>query len=409
MIGLDRRITLTLVLLGLLGAALLSHQQEPEIEEQPEKTSYNVTLGYLAAKDSSLPVETFMVSLATEDINRYCMENGAPWRFNFRIRYAEGQSQRAFEMTQLYADEGIMLVGGYQWSSFLCSGSRKIAAENNMTLISVGSTSPLLIMEDNVFRLSLNDLRLVDPVTALMDEFGYDSVVIIQRGDAWADNIVKAFTEVYNGEIIGTIRYPGDTQKDFTHYLDKADTLIREGDNATCVILVTFTEAKRLLNQTTDYPMLLNRTWFGTDGTANIHNLEGEAAMVASTIGLYSPFITPYPENERYQEINTRYRDKYNGNMTHFEANVYDCCWLMAHLVLDANTTDAPTILDSINETSRNHMGITGDMSLDENGDRLNYPYAVYGYILDDGVCNPELLGYYLPATSEIMWKEEAT
>ncbi|MCW4011478.1 MAG: hypothetical protein NWF07_00660 [Candidatus Bathyarchaeota archaeon] len=402
----DKRIIYSLVLLGLLAAAVISYQPVEEIPVEPEPFNYNVTLGYIASTKSSLPVETYMVSLAEADINEYCAANGVPWRFSFEIECADGQAQYAFDRTQDFADGNILLVGGYGWSSFLCSGARKIAAENNMTLVSMGSTSPLFALQDNAFRLCVNDFRLAEPICAMLDDFEYSSVVVIQRDDGWADGIVDAFKERYMGNIIQTIRYPPETYEDFTPYLDKAESVFSDYDGVDnpCVLFLAFSEASQLLNQTIEYPLLLNTTWFGADGTVDCIQIIDNAGKPASMVKLYCPMQAPDPSNPWYQEINTEYKTQYIVDMSSRESLTYDCCWLMAHCVIDANTTDGPKILNSILEVSRNHNGITGDLSLDENGDRINYSYSIYQYVDENGVYGSEVCGFYIAETGKIDW-----
>lgn len=404
--ALDRRIIYSIVLLGLLAVAVLSYQPIEEMPVETEPFNYNVTLGYIASTKSSLPVETYMVSLAETDINEYCIENDIPWRFRFEIECAEGQAQHAFDYTQDFADNDILLVGGYGWSSFLCSGARKIAAEHNMTLVSMGSTSPLFAIHDNAFRLCVNDFRLAEPICVMLDNCGYNSVVVIQRGDGWADGIVDIFNDRYTGDIIKTIRYPPETYEDFTHYLDEAESQLSEynGTGKPCVLLVAFSEASQLLNQITEYPLLLNTTWFGTDGTVECLQIIDDAGQPASEVKLYCPMQAPDPSNQWYQEINAEYKTQYIVDMPSREALTYDCCWLMAHCVIDTNTTDGPTILNSIIDVSRNHNGITGDLSLDEYGDRANYSYAIYRYIESDGLYGSERCGFYRGDTGKIEW-----
>jgi ABC-type branched-subunit amino acid transport system substrate-binding protein len=263
-----------------------------------------------------------------------------------------------------------------------------------------------MAIPDNVFRLSVNDFRLSEVIDVMLDDRGYDSVVIIQRNDGWGDGIVNMFENLYTGTIIEKVRYPPETYKDFTQYLDEAESALRDynGTGKPCVLLVSFNEAARLLLQLPEYPCLMNTTWFGTDGTVNSRQIEDEAGLEASIVRLYCPMQAPDPSNPWYQEINTEYKTQFEEDMPSREALTYDCCWLMAHCVIDANTTDGATILESILEVSRNHDGITGGLALDEDGDRANYSYAIYQYVEDNGMNNSQICGFYNGETGKIEW-----
>lgn len=406
----DRRIILSTLLLTILALAVFSYQ--PENEEPVEEFNYNVTLGYIATTESMLLFETSLVNQAEKDINNHCVEEGILWRFHFQIECAEGEAQKAFDITQQFADNDTQLVGGYGWSSFLCSGARKIAKDNNMTLVSKGSTSPLMAIPDNAFRLCVHDFRQVDPILAMFEDLGYESVLIIYRGDSWADGIVNDFINRYQGDVIETARYRGETRNDFTKYLDKIQEAYNNcsGESDPCVFLAGFAECADLMNQVaTEYPELLNLTWIGTDGTADIDMLVNEAGYPCSRVKLYSPIQSPEKTDEWYQEINTLFREEHNRDMTYSEANTYDCCWLMAYCIIDTNTTDGGTILESIIKVSLSHRGITGDLTLDENGDRANYGYDFYRYSEKDGFFVSELCGKYVPETNKIEWIIDTT
>ena len=70
------------------------------------------------------------------------------------------------------------------------------ASHNGIILFSHGSTSPLLASEDNGFRLRITDLKESQIIVDLMEEAGIDSVLILQRGDSWADGIAKEIESI---------------------------------------------------------------------------------------------------------------------------------------------------------------------------------------------------------------------
>ena len=389
-------------IVALVGLGSLPAEEAPEVPLVPD---YNVTLGYIAATDRDLPLETFLVNLAENDINEYCVENGIKWRFNFEITCADGQSSKAHDLTGEFAEKGIKLAGGYRWSSFLCSGARTIAAKNNMTLISIGSTSPLMAFPDLAFRLCPTDLKQVEPILTVLSDFDVSSVIIIQRGDAWADGIVDEFKSKYDGTIVETIRYPGETT-DMRAYLERAEEAYLEYNSPEKpqVLLFAFAEASNALAQLQDFPDLYNLTWFGTDGSADMCWYLEYAGMQTAQVKLLSPRMGVQTMPPEYDEINTLYREKFNVDMDFYQANVYDCCWLMAHLVIDTDSTDGAILQSSILEVAANHTGITGNLSLDENGDRVYAPYSIWGYFEVDGEYVSRVCGSYDPENGVISW-----
>lgn len=389
--------------MGLFGLGYIQPEEAPTVtEEIPE---YNVTLGYIAGTSRVLPMDEFLVSLAEADINEYCEDNGIQWRFNFDIRCALGQAQKAHDYTAEFAEMGVKLVGGYAWSSFLCSGSRKIAQENNMTLVSVASTSPIMAIPDTAFRLANHDLKQVDPILAVFDSFNVSSVIIIQRGDAWGDGIVEELKSKYNGTIIETIRYPGETTE-FTHYLELASEAYYEYNSSDKpnVLLISFMEVEALLRLAPDFPWLFNMTWFGADSLADSDRICNEAGMYAAQVKLLCPKQTLNRDDPGYIRINQLYRQEFDVDMEFYTANIYDCCWLMAYCVIDTNSTEGITLQSSILEVASNHSGITGDLSLDENGDRAYGQYSVWGYFEEDGTYISRDCGLYDSHIGVVHW-----
>jgi ABC-type branched-subunit amino acid transport system substrate-binding protein len=396
-------IFIVVAILGIIGLSFVPVDEVPEVTlNAPD---YNVTLGYIAATQRVLPEDGFLISLAENDINEYCEDNDILWRFHFDIRCAEGQAQNAHDFTGEFAENGVKLVGGYGWSSFLCSGARKIAEENNMTLVSVASTSPLMAIPDSAFRLCHHDLRQVDPILAIFNEFNVTSVIIIQRGDHWGDLIVDELKSKYTSTIVEKIRYPAETTE-FAHYLEMAEAayLGYNGSDKPHVLLISFTEAASLLTQASDFPALFNTTWFGADSIADNRQIREDSGEYAAQVIFYSPKQTVYSNDPDYNIINRLYREKFFEDMDFYKANVYDCCWLMAYCVIDTNTTDGATIQSSILEVASNHTGITGDLSLDENGDRVYAPYSIWGYFEIDGEYVSRECGFYDSQDGKIIW-----
>jgi ABC-type branched-subunit amino acid transport system substrate-binding protein len=404
-----RKILFFAIAIPILITLGLNSVQKTEIQETVEKiVANNVPLGYIVTTSAGLPNDEFLVRLAEKEINEYCLSNNISWRFHYNITCAEGQAQKAHDHTQEFADNGIKLVGGYGWSSFLCSGARKIAQENNMTLISISSTSPIMAIPDSAFRLCPTDLHQIKPLIKVITDFEFSSVIIIQRGDAWGDGIVKEFESNYDGKIVKTIRYPPESIE-FRNYLAEAETAYIEYNNTLkpCVLLISFSEASYILNEAQFYPNLLNTSWFGTDSTADEKIILEEAGEYASKVNLISPKITVNQNNTDYQKVNQHYKERFDNDMDFYQANVYDCCWLMAHCIIDLNTTNGASIRSNIIEVASNHQGITGELSLDPNGDREIVTYAYYGYFEVNNTYVSNICGLYHEEKGQIIWKNE--
>ena len=134
--------------------------------------------------------------------------------------------------------------------------------ENNMVLISPTSTNPQECTRkvDNVFKMSPIDTRYSKSVAALLEKMGISTIVVLYRGDAWADGIMDTFQREYDGEIV-EIRYPGETTGiGFDDYLLQTEKAVQKaitekGVDEVAVLILSFREALDILEIVEDYPV----------------------------------------------------------------------------------------------------------------------------------------------------------
>jgi branched-chain amino acid transport system substrate-binding protein len=128
-----------------------------------------------------LPKHRFLAELAEEEINAYCERQAVDLRFEFVVASANSDVERALELTESYHADGINLVIGY-WSSMICR-VREFAESQGIVIISPSSTSPLLALNDSVFRLAPSDLHQARVIARMLESKGVEAVVILERGD----------------------------------------------------------------------------------------------------------------------------------------------------------------------------------------------------------------------------------
>jgi ABC-type branched-subunit amino acid transport system substrate-binding protein len=350
---------------------------------RPEDTSefdpdfmQNITIGVLIDNYYNIPAVQKIISHAEEEINSFCNETGAKFTFNFQIRSAEGQSSIAYEKVVEWNEEGVNLIIGPPWSSMFCVCS-SYASHNGIILFSHGSTSPQLAIEDNGFRLRITDLKESQIILGLMEEEGIDSVLILERGDSWAGGIADEIESIFEGEI-KRLRYAAETRK-FIEYVAEADLLLlqMEGENK-AIISLCFEEMAKIVNATADHPAMTRVPWFTTGANLNSTHLHDVAPQVSKMdITGYAPII---PQSATYDELNQLYRAVKNETLSYDDANIYDISWIYALTVIEAGGTDADDIKTALPEIAAAYTGVTGNCSLDSNGDRNTAVYGIYRF-----------------------------
>jgi branched-chain amino acid transport system substrate-binding protein len=115
---------------------------------------------------------------------------------------------------------------GAGWSSQGCAALSYVNS-NKMLMLSPSSTSPTsAIANDRFYRLCPADTALPPALADIILSYGIKELVIIQRGDSWADGIVNILTPLFTangGSVSQAIRYPAEAIE-FCDYLQEART-----------------------------------------------------------------------------------------------------------------------------------------------------------------------------------------
>jgi ABC-type branched-subunit amino acid transport system substrate-binding protein len=344
-----------------------------------------------------------IVQAAERDINAYCEEQGSRYRFQFILKYCDAQASKAASITREFKESGISLVIGHVWSS-MCEASLQYVNENDVLLLSPASSSSTLSLPgDNLYRLTPPDAVQGWMCSEMLESLGYEAVVVLQRGDSWADAIYGALEKecAKKGvEIIDRIRYDPEEQEYHT-YLERAnrsllmgvDTYGREG---VAVQLIGFSEACVVLLQAQAYPALMETVWLGTEGSSDTYMVVYDAGEPASQVGLIGAVVAP-----------PGWVVEGVGAMSFFDAALYDCCWVYALSVLEADGTSATDVVEVLPRVASGYRGVTGLCVLDENGDREMVDFALKGYSeTSPGSYAFWEYGFYNSTSNTITWDE---
>lgn len=420
----DRRFWAVITtLVFLVGGAILwkasyrppSHDETPDRFNTEPKSIKTVEIGVISPTHDQHPAYEFLTGLASEDINDWCNESGVNYRFEFFLSCANGMATDALGHTQSYHEAGIDLVVGYGWSSQLCV-SDSYATVNDMVLLSPSSTSPVehLTEKDNIFRLCPHDFKQTAPMVRMMRSLGVTDVVVIQRGDSWGDGLAKGFERGFEedgGRVQAVIRYPGEIVGDgFLPYVKKADAAIRDiaekqGQDNAAILLISFSEDGQILEQASSHPALMRVQWFGSECTVDSSGILESSCSIAAAVGLISPILST-AENNVYESVNQAFVEEFNRRLGYYDANIYDCCWVMALSVIEADSAEGLAVLEVIPDTAGEYTGVTGNCHLDMNGDRDSVDYALWGYFEVNGEHSCLRCGIYRSGTDDIEWDE---
>jgi len=374
-----------------------------------------IQIGYISSTTVGLETGTPLVQeICVPDYNEYAALMGYDVDFEYLIDDATGQAAVHLEKVQGFKSMDINVFIGGGWSS-QAQASLSYCNDNDMLMWSTSSTSPLLaIPDDNLYRMCPTDLVQAPAIAAMLKSMGIEAVVLIYRGDAWADGIVNYFEPAFvddGGVILEKIRYAGESTE-FSNYLQTAENIVKDavgqyGEGKVGVELIAFSEFVTMITQAQDYETLYGLPWFGSDGTVLTQQAIDDAPTQASHLKIYSTYAAP-AESELFNTIYDRYFALVNQPFGYYSACTYDVGWILTKTILESQSTDATELIPLQTPSAYVQWGASGWNRLNADGDRYASNYQIWGYgDLGSGVQNV-VYGMYDSTLGSVTWNTEA-
>ena len=331
------------------------------------------------------------VQLGVVDFNDYLEEIGASWRMNLVLEDTQTDSNVALEKIQSLNSKGIKFVLGPESSAEVVS-IKSYADSNDMVLISPTSTTPLLAIVDNIFRMIPDDTWQGKVLALLFEKEGIKAVVPIYRGDVWGDGLyelTRSNFESIGGVMDDGIRYSIEATV-FSPEANLLSGLVDEYVNEysadeVAVLMIGFSEVVHLLNFAASYDNLETVRWFGSDGSANDSTLSDDP--IASEFAQNTTFVSTQfatSTNEVYQHVNDYFINYTGSSPNSYAFSSYDSVAVLGKAILETGSTDPLTVRDAIIDVASRHTGAIGTVNLNEAGDLAISDYDLWG-IKDGG------------------------
>lgn len=337
------------------------------------------------------------LEIAEEQIEAEAINRHGGYRFGFFIRDTQQNPAKALEAIKDLDKRGVQIIVGPQTSSEVAM-IKPYADAHNILVISQGSTaSSLAIVGDNIFRLCPNDRREAEAIVALMRHDGIQNIVPLWRNDAGNNGLhdsVKAQFEALGGNVASGFRYEPSTT-DFsaatTSIATQIATLIGSGANSStiAVYLAAFDEVVGVFHGAQSEATLSTTTWYGSDGVALSAALTGDAtaAAFAASVNYPNPIFGLRDSlQSEWQPIADAIEARTGIKPDAFALSTYDALFIIQRALEDVgdlkNFVNFKTAF--VSEADR-YQGITGSMSLDSAGDRLNGDFDFWAVRLQNG------------------------
>jgi branched-chain amino acid transport system substrate-binding protein len=392
-----------LITILFLSAYIFYPREEPVDVNQA--FSGEVQIGVISPTDADLPKYVYMAELAESDINSYCIESGYNISFKFLTFSANGMAASALEITQNLHNTGVDLVVGGGWSSQLCV-MRSYVNDNEILVISPSSTNPQehSLQNDYIYRLCTHDFMTGEVMAEVVESLGLERVLIIERGDCWAEGVGNWFSRAYSGDVIGRVRYAAEIST-FNEALDEAGSYL--GDEVVGsrvgVFLIAFKETNNILAQLIHYPKLSNVTWLGAEPIVLTLDPAGLESIIEN-IRLISPLILPFP-SDRLDTIAEDYQAEIDDVLDFYDASIYDSCMVLGHSVIAAESVNACLVRGVLPGVAEDYTGLTGPCGLDVNGDRQVFQMGLHDLSLEP-IPRWDYIGCYDSNTGLVSWED---
>jgi branched-chain amino acid transport system substrate-binding protein len=346
-----------------------------------------VQLGYITSNTVGIEQSTPLIQqIMTPDYNAYAQKLGYDVEFQYLIDNADAQAAVHLEKVQGYKAINVNIFIGGGWSS-QAQSALSYCNDNDMLMWSASSTSPILAQaDDNLYRMCPDDTIQAPAIAEMLKSFGIKAVVLIQRGDAWADGIYNYLEPRFTSEggvVLSKIRYAAEATE-FSNYLQSAENALapaveQYGEGHVAVEVIGFEETVTMVTQAEDYPTVYGVPWFGSDGTALTQQFIDNAPEQATHIRIYSTLAAP-AESEKYVNLDQRYRDIMSIPLGYYRSCSYDIGWILAETILESQSIDATDVIPLQSTACYNSFGASGWNKLNAAGDRAKADYQIWGY-----------------------------
>lgn len=350
---------------------------------------------------------------AEKEVNDHYESMNSSSRVKLLIDDSKTNPEETLAAIKRLDTSGVKVIVGPATSTAVAS-VKDYANDNNITLLSYASTSPVLSIEgDNLFRLVPDDVTQGKVIAEKMINDGVKVIVPFWRGDIYGNalaNATKHYFEKLGGKVEDGVNYMPHTGKFATSLhrinfimwnqeLKKLNEMVTEaisknGPDSVGVYAISFDEITPILIQAQLFDELGKVRWYGSDSIAENHHVTKniDSAVFASQTHFANPLFSISSESKKSSEFEDELLELYHGSSITYPALAYDSFWIAAmslHEYADAinegRYTENVTIFNQIlANLSESYEGVTGPIDLNAAGDRTSENYDFWYVTLDN-------------------------
>ena len=318
------------------------------------------------------------IQIAVDEINEAGGINGYQIDYNFQDD--EHDAEKAVNAYNNLKDWGMQVLIGTTTSAPCIAVVEKTHADN-MFQITPSGTAVECVQYDNAYRMCFSDPTQGTESAKYIGENGMAQkvAVIYDSSDVYSTGIYEAFAaEAENQpfDIVSVEAFTADAKTDFSVQVQKSK------DAGADLLFMPFyyTEASLVLAECNKQGY--EPTFFGCDGMDGILGVENFDTALAEGLTFLAPFVAK-SEDEQVQSFVSKYEAAYSETPNQFEADAYDCVYVVKAAIEAAGATpdmSVSDLCDAMKEAmaSVSYSGITGkDITWGEDGEPNKAPLVV--------------------------------
>lgn len=265
--------------------------------------------------------------------------------------------------------------------------AQKYASRNNIVLISPSSTAPSLAIEDNIFRLVPDDGNQAKALSAILDDDGISSIVMLTRDDTWGNDLRLTMKTIFGNQdsdaSIQSIMYdPKNPQ--YSENTAKLSEMIGEAQmihssDEIAVILIGFGESTDFLKEAANYDYLDEVRWYGTDSNANEYKITSDKkSLDFATKVDFTAVQFGISDNPIKNKVTKHIFEITRELPSSYAYSSYDAVMLLGESLMVSDREDPFQIMRAIDDVAKSYEGALGNIELNQAGDLKSGDYDIW-------------------------------
>jgi branched-chain amino acid transport system substrate-binding protein len=344
------------------------------------------------------------MNLALEDVNNFLEETGSIYRLSTVVSDTKLETTTALSAIERNVKDGVQVFIGPQ-SSAEIAAIKDFVDENEVLIVSQGSTASSLAFNDGIFRLCPGDAVEGEAISRSMYASGKRIIIALARNDAGNIGLQTSVKDSFvnlGGQVDVILPYSPDLTN-FSALIQALRSKIQQysdevGASKVGVYIASFDELVNLFSQATNDQILSSVNWYGGDGVVQSAALldNASARRFAIKTNFFAPnFGLPAQPHPDLNRISAAIFSDSGIEPDAYALSVYDAMWVIGKtLATHKNVlTDYEKLKESFATEANQFFGITGPVLLNDKGDRDIGSFDYWGIVEENGVFSWKVVG----------------